>query len=119
MTEYKTSKAYCQSMIKGVCDHCGGEIVPLETVDNSGNPTYWAGCESCSIFCSGVSKEVFEIAKRMVIEEHYKPYSHMNSPDGKDDNYKKYFEGCQISGACSTVYMVDKFRKQITAEKST
>ena len=48
--EYRTTKEECQRRIDEracVCPGCGGPIIPFETVDNSGNPTFWAGCEHC------------------------------------------------------------------------
>ena len=56
-----------------VCDRCGRKIVPIETVNNSGDPTYWAGClhggKSGGIFTPGVSKDVYKIAQKLVLED--------------------------------------------------
>jgi len=42
--KYITTKEECQKSISGVCEGCGGELEPMETEDNAGNPTYWIGC---------------------------------------------------------------------------
>ena len=44
--KYQIAERQCQDNIneKGnrVCERCGANIIPLKTVDNSGNPTYWS-----------------------------------------------------------------------------
>jgi hypothetical protein len=68
--KYQNTKKQCQKEIDdsgNVCDGCGGEITPIKTVDNSGNPTYWRGCEHCSVFTYGCNEKVWEIARYMVM----------------------------------------------------
>lgn len=70
-----TSKEQCQANIKGVCGRCGGPLSPIETVDNAGRPTFWSGCEKCWRFDNGVTEDVFKIAKAMVEQQSFNPYS--------------------------------------------
>lgn len=104
--EYKTTKEECWDRIKGVCDGCGGELVPMETVDNSDSPTYWAGCEHCSKFCWGVDKKVWEIARKLVLERNWRPYSSMSEGDYKTEAEKEYWLDSQTAGAVRQVYDV-------------
>lgn len=76
--EYVTTKEECERNIKGVCEGCGGPLIAIETVDNSGRPTFWQGCEHCSCFRSGVERRYFEVARKMVEEREITPYSHMD-----------------------------------------
>jgi hypothetical protein len=115
--KYMTTREQCAERIFGVCAGCGGELVPLETVDNSGNPTFWAGCEVCSVFDNGVSKLTFEIAKKMVTECNHIAYSHLDRPDNKDEAYKKYWLSSQIRGTVYTVIKVLALREELTDEK--
>lgn len=117
MKEYKTSKEKCQSMIKGVCDQCGGVLSPLETVDNSGDPTFWSGCESCSKFSNGTSERVYNIAKKMVLERNYKKYSHINDKETDSEEQKLWNTQSQISGACYTVRDVLHFNEEYDSAK--
>lgn len=78
MTEYVTTREQCQALIRGVCSGCGGEIVPLETVDNARNPTFWAGCVKCSRFDQGVDERVFRTARSLVEQHRLIPYSFIN-----------------------------------------
>ena len=116
---YQTTKEDCQAAIDlngCVCSQCGGILTPIETVDNSNNPTFWQGCEPCCRFDYGVKKIVFEIAKELVTKENYVHYSHMDNPDskGKDDHYKKYWQDTQIGGASHLVRDVLRLHKQFT-----
>ena len=100
MSEYRVTYDQCKEMIHGVCSRCGGELEPIETVDNSGNPTFWQGCISCSCFDSGVTPEIYKIAKEMVEKHLLRPYSHPCS------------WASQISGACDIVWNVLKISKE-------
>ena len=104
--EYKTTFEHCKRLIYGVCSHCGGELEPIETVDNSNAPTFWAGCKPCSRFDWGVLPEVYSIAEKMVDDNHYLAYSHMDSPRDRDDEYKKYYRESQIGGTTSIVAQI-------------
>lgn len=111
--KYDIDFDHCKSMIKGVCDRCGGELEPLETVNNSRAPTYWAGCKECAIFCWGVNPIVFQIASKMV-EEGYVSYSFMNKDEYKTEAQKEYYIRSQNAGACQTVHSVLRIHEEIT-----
>lgn len=110
--KYEVTKKQCAKMIKGVCPYCGGKREPIETVDNSRNPTFWAGCNHCNLFCGGVSVFVYEIAKKLVTERNYKPYSHAINEMGDNEKTRKHNENTQISGACDFVYDVLQIAKE-------
>lgn len=59
----------CQKQIRVgvVCSGCGGSLIPIKTVDNSGTPTHWIGCEHCSVFTYGCDFRVWEIARALVM----------------------------------------------------
>jgi len=118
---YIETKEQCQAKIDAVhlvCSHCGGDREPIETVDNSNRPTYWPGCMACQRFDYGVKPIVYEIAKKLVLERFYVHYSHMDSPYGKDQEYKKYWEESQIGGATSIVNDVLRFHSQLTENQN-
>lgn len=115
--KYIDSKEKCQAGIDAkhlVCSHCGGERVPIETVDNASRPTYWPGCMSCERFDYGVTPIVYEVAKKMVTEHFYRHYSHMDSPNGKDESYQKYYTESQIGGTTSIVMTILKLHSELT-----
>lgn len=112
--EYGIDKDQCKTMIHGVCAGCGGELEPIETVDNSNNPTYWAGCLKCNSFDWGVDPHVFEIAKELVINHNHVEYRHMERPDGKGEEYKKYWLSSQIRGTTSIVLKILILHKKWT-----
>ena len=68
--KYQVTKKQCQDKINklgNVCDRCGCKIVPLKTVNNANEPTYWAGClhgSDCGNYTSGVKKEVFDLSHK-------------------------------------------------------
>ena len=104
---YKITKERCQNSIDSteyICDYCGGKLEPIETVDNSNNPTFWTGCKSCSRFTAGCPPTVFEIAKRMVEEHHFRYYK--DETDSKDN----------ISKAAQIVRLVQTLSEQIKEE---
>lgn len=115
--EYKTTKEECQEridMTPVVCPGCGGVIVPLETVDNSGDPTFWAGCNKCDQFTNGFPPNVFEIAKKMVHEHNHQPYRSHSFPYNGTDAEKEYYYESQIRGTCSEVALVLRLNAQLT-----
>lgn len=60
MSNYRITKEHCEKLIgESVCEGCGSKITAIETVDNSGNPTHWAGCAACMRFTAGVTPDVF------------------------------------------------------------
>jgi hypothetical protein len=106
--KYQTTKEECQRRIDEagrVCSGCGGIIVPIETVDNAGSPTYWPGCEECSCYDYGVEPIVFETAKDLVMNHYHVPYTHMERP-ADDEAYAKYWQQSQIRGTSSLVLKV-------------
>ena len=106
MKTYKITQEQCALNIRGVCSRCGGNLEPLETVDNSGDPTFWAGCNDCCLFDNGVSREIYTIAQRLVVEHDYRRYSFYENEPGNSAEMKLYKQGQQISGACDIVKKV-------------
>ena len=113
--KYKITKEQCQAKISGVCSRCGGELEPLETLDNSENPTFWSGCRKCACFDNGVKPEIYAIAKVLVEENYYRPYAHINHMDDDSDDMKRYKLNSQITGACGLVNNVLSIRKTLNA----
>lgn len=106
MKEYITTKEQCQEIINKyncVCNQCGGQLEPIETVDNIDRPTYWSGCMSCGLFTHGVSKETHDIAKYLVDERRYVAYHWMDTPKKEDTERYAYWRLSQIAGACYIV----------------
>lgn len=68
-----------------VCCGCGGKLDYIDTVDNSGNPTKWLGCNHCSRFTSGVTKEQFSIARELVNTQISVPYRYNVVSDDRAD----------------------------------
>lgn len=117
--KYKTTKEECQERIDNrqyVCPGCGGPIIPFETVDNSGDPTFWAGCEKCSSFTDGFPPIVFKIASVMVKDHNFQPYAHHRFPYNGTDAEKDYYYTSQTRGACSDVALVLKIKQQFDNE---
>lgn len=81
-TVYDVTRKQClEQIIKAgnrVCSRCGKKIVPLKTVTNGGIPTYWSGCNhnnklgSWGHFDHGVTKETYQLAVNLVLEDSYK-----------------------------------------------
>lgn len=112
--QYSITKQKCKEMIHGVCDSCGGELEPLETVDNAGNPTFWAACLKCPKIHWGTPKEVFQIAEIMVKEKNFIAYKHMDRPeDNNVEGYREHYYGSQIAGTCSIVRDILQIKKQL------
>jgi hypothetical protein len=97
--QYITTKEECEKNISGVCEGCGGLLTAIETVDNSGRPTFWQGCEHCSSFRSGVLPLYFKIARKLVEEDKMLPYSHMKRSEYEDTPERlQYFFDSQTAG---------------------
>lgn len=112
--KYKITKARCQKMINGICRRCGGGLVPFKTVDNAGDPTYWAGCPKCSVFDWGCKPEIYEIAKQLVDSCYYTHYSHIDRPkDNATKKAKEQYRTTQISGTTSIVMDVLRVEKEL------
>lgn len=121
MKEYRTTKEQCQKTIDQygyVCDSCGRKIVPIETVDNSGDPTFWAGCfhkdnpsvDDWGTFTSGVPQEIFELAEKLTCQEgNY--YSHTYKSEYKDTPEKRlYWFQTQTSGWCGLLRTINHLK---------
>lgn len=80
--KYVTTKEECEKKISengNVCEYCGRFLEAIETTDNAHNPTYWSGCfhvdsrledgDYWGVFTTGVNNNVFELAKKLVVEE--------------------------------------------------
>jgi hypothetical protein len=79
MKIYQETKEQCQSKIGIlVCEGCGGKLEPLETVNNANEPTFWAGCNHCSCFRSGVLEQYWKIARGLVESNEIIPYRHLS-----------------------------------------
>jgi len=109
MTQYQITKEQCQKSIHGVCEGCGGKLEPIETVNNSGNPTYWVGCNHCSCFRSGVEREYFEIARELIEGNEMVQYSHMKRRDYEDDPDRLlYWLDSQTAGLSRDIKMIHR-----------
>ena len=113
MKTYQTTKDECQSridvVVNGVCGGCGGKVTALETVDNSGEPTYWSGCEHCSVFTYPVSNRLYKTAQLLIDKgEHvyeFKPYE-------ATDNELSYWRDTESRALCSKLSMYLKAYKE-------
>src|ERR1700689_818351 len=107
--KYQTTKEQCESRIRGVCEGCGGKLEALETEDNSGNPTYWQGCNHCSSFRSGVDAVCWKIARELVESGEMLPYSHMHKGDYLRSPEKlDYFYDSQTAGLSNQIARIEK-----------
>jgi len=110
--KYQTTKAECQKTIKGVCEGCGGELMPIKTVNNSNEPTFWVGCETCRCFRGGVDKRYWKIARHLVKENIIKPYSD-SQYDYKDSPERlEYYLDFQTAGLSQTIRYIHKKLKE-------
>ena len=112
---YKITKEQCEANISGVCEGCGGELAAIETVDNSGNPTFWQGCEKCSCFRQGIEPKYFEIARKCVEDNILRPYNRMNVAEysGNPDKLEYYYD-VQTAGLSLIIKYIDKLLKEIS-----
>jgi hypothetical protein len=102
---YQTSFEECASKISGVCEGCGGKLEPIETVDNSNNPTFWQGCRHCMCFRSGVKEIYFKIARKLVLAGEILPYA-------RDGNFSTpealaYYLDTQTAGLSHNIARID------------
>ena len=115
--EYRTTKDICQSMINGrICRSCGGELSPIETVDNFDNPTFWAGCVKCSRFDTGVNPLIFNIAKKMVDEHYFIAYSYLGVKENHPETEWPEWYRSQYAGTCNIVWNVMMIHKDLTTD---
>ena len=107
MKDYKITKKECESKIRGVCEGCGGNLTAIESVDSSGTPTYWQGCEHCSCFRAGVDRRYFEIARRLVEAGELLPYSQINRVDYENSPERlDYYFDSQTAGLSHTIMRI-------------
>lgn len=101
--QYRITKEECRERIRGICNRCGGPLEPIETVDNSHNPTFWAGCMACHVFTSGTSEKIYKIATTLVLERHYHHYLHLQYDPDDDEETRLYKQREQIGSICDLV----------------
>lgn len=116
---YSITEQQCREQINGVCSRCGGELVPIETVDNARNPTYWSGCTNCDVFDNGVSHRIHAIAKEMVMEHGHEAYASIRASKDDSEELRLYYEREQISGTCHTVSTVLKIQSLMAAAEQS
>lgn len=108
-TQYITTKEECEKNIKGVCEGCGGPLSAIETVDNSGRPTFWQGCQHCSCFRSGVEPKYFNVARKLVEEGRMLPYRHMKKSEYEDTpEHLGYFFDSQTAGLSHSILYIHR-----------
>lgn len=111
--KYVKNKEDCQAEIDShdrVCNRCGRRPVPIETVDNSGCPTFWSGCfhgtTSDGHFTSGVDISAFKLARKMVLHGEV-AYRHMHKSEyNSSDDLKRYWIESQTEGLVSQVLLM-------------
>jgi len=112
--EYVTTKEDCEKNIKGVCEGCGGALSAIETVDNSGRPTFWQGCEACSCFRSGIERKYFDIARKLVEGRELVPYSHMCRVEYENTPERlSYYFDCQTAGLSRTIKRIHNLLTEV------
>lgn len=114
--EYITGFNECLSKISGVCDGCGGKLEPVQMIYNTGSKTHWIGCRHGNKFCSGVTKEVFDIARELVVKENFVAYKHLEDPRGKKDinpGEVEYYLDSQTAGMTGIVMNVLRVQKKL------
>lgn len=116
---YVTTKAECQAKIDSwgnVCDSCGRDLEPIETVDNADNPTFWPGCYhgtrtpeggGYGNFTNGVPKELYALALKCVLNGQ-RAYRHMGKGEyRKTPEQREYWFRAQVSGMCSNLREIE------------
>lgn len=113
MKKYQVTKEECEAKIKGVCEGCGGKLEPIETENNSGEPTYWVGCSHCSCFRGGVDRRYWEIARSLIEKGEMIPYSHMNKNEYEDtpDRLEYWFDS-QCAGLTRDITYLHNLLKE-------
>lgn len=111
--KYITTKKECKAKIVGVCEGCGGQLEPIKTINNSGNPTYWVGCKHCCCFRAGVERKYFEIARKMILDNQLVPYSHMNKHEYEDTPERfSYWLDTQTARLSHDISQIDRLLKE-------
>lgn len=107
--KYQTTKKECQKKIDeigNVCDSCGRNLQPIRTVDNSHQPTYWAGClhgGTSGNFTWGVPKGVYRLAYKIVLDDDL--YLGMEKEEAFDFDYKFY---SAVSKVCRIIKYIER-----------
>lgn len=114
--KFQTTKKECQEKINklnNVCDRCGLKIKPLKTVNNAGEPTYWAGCYhgnnkkgAWGHFTWGVPKEIYKLAYKLVLDDN--SYLGMKKEKNSDFEYL-FMEG--VSKVCGIIQRIESIKK--------
>lgn len=100
--KYQTTKKQCQEEINKlnkVCEYCGRKPVPIKTVDNDENPTYWIGCRhggDWGNFIIGVDKEIYDLAKKLVLDDSCYLKMHKETKDFNHDFQASVRRACDI-----------------------
>lgn len=112
--KYQVTKKECQAEIdklNNVCDKCGRKIKPIKTVNNADEPTYWAGCfhgatgkGAWGNFTSGVKKEIYDLAVKLVLEDGSGFGMKYEDKETKDFDYA--FNNA-VGRACDTVRHIE------------
>ena len=100
----------CQALIipGTVCEGCGGDLEPINTVDNGGTPTHWIGCRHCMSFRCGIERRYFEVARKLVEADEITPYSHMHRYEYENDPERlSYFLDSQTAGLSNQIKRID------------
>ena len=110
---YRITKKQCEQSIGNVvCEGCGGRLEPIETCDNSGNPTFWVGCHHCQAFRSGVDKKYYEIARKLVTTGVITPYRHLNKYDYEKRGMMGYYWDSQTAGLSETIEYIERLLRE-------
>jgi hypothetical protein len=107
--KYDFTRKFCKSRIQGVCSRCGGELVPIKTENNIGQPTYWAGCTKCHVFNWGIPQRIYNIALILVDKHNFHPSSYANREYEKDD---PEWHNLQMNETTGIIYIVVKAIKE-------
>jgi len=117
--KFMITKKECQAIINKrmpiVCSGCGGEIEPIQTVDNADSPTHWSGCKKCMCFDSGVKPIIYKIAKKLVEERYFIYYGHLEKPDKnkQSEEYKRWITS-QVRGTAGIVEQILNLNKELS-----
>lgn len=117
--KYQITKKICQKAIDergNVCSYCGRDIVPIKTVDNSNNPTYWPGCmhgSDAGNFGVGVKKKVFELAERLICDGK-RSFPHMEKQEyWTHPEMRLYWFEHQVSGMCTNILQMEYLKTNL------
>jgi len=106
-TDYRITREECERQHAGnVCPRCGAPIGAIETVDNAGNPTHWAGCLICMRFNSGVYQRVFDLAVVLYDEIRVRPWIYRDDVMSEDSIKLE-----QMDKLCQMVVSVEAAQK--------